>query len=165
MEPYEIQIIKTLIVLLALALIKIILRKIINRVILRFNFQVERKTIISKTLDIFIVLFAIIGLTAIWSVNTQQILLFSTSVLTVIGIAFFAQWSILSNITSSLILFFNHPLRIGSYIKIVDKDNPIEGIVQNISFFFLYVKTENEEIITIPNSIVLQKIIALNIKR
>jgi small-conductance mechanosensitive channel len=86
-----------------------------------------------------------------------------TSVVTVLGIAFFAQWSILSNITSSLILFFNHPMKIGQHIKVVDKEYDLEGELIDISFFFLYIKNEKGELITIPNTVVLQKSIITKI--
>jgi small-conductance mechanosensitive channel len=90
-------------------------------------------------------------------VKQSELLLFTTSILTVLGIAFFAQWSILSNITSGLILFFNHPLRIGDTIKIIDKEQPVEGVIQDISYFFLHLKTNDNDIVTIPNSMVMQK--------
>ena len=43
------------------------------------------------------------------------------------GVAMFAQWSILSNITSGIILFFSFPFKIGDLILIHDKDFPIEA--------------------------------------
>jgi small-conductance mechanosensitive channel len=79
----------------------------------------------------------------------------------ILGIAFVAQWSLLSNITAGLILFFNHPLKIGDHIKILEKDFIIEGIVNDISFFFIHIKTENNEKITISNTVILQKTISI----
>jgi small-conductance mechanosensitive channel len=81
--------------------------------------------------------------------------------LTALGIAFFAQWSLLSNITSSIILFFNHPLKLGDTIKVLDKDYPFEGEVMELTYFFIHLKTDNGELITVPNSIILQKSIAV----
>jgi small-conductance mechanosensitive channel len=79
----------------------------------------------------------------------------------VLGIAFFAQWSFLSNITAGIIIFFNHPIRLGDQIRIVEKDFFIEGKVTNISFFFMHLENEEKEQITIPNSIALQKTIVV----
>lgn len=53
-----------------------------------------------------------ISLIVIWGVETKDILFTVSSIATVIGVAFFAQWSILSNITSGMILFFSFPFRI-----------------------------------------------------
>ncbi|MBP9790811.1 MAG: mechanosensitive ion channel, partial [Bacteroidia bacterium] len=85
--------------------------------------------------------------------------------LTALGIAFFAQWSLLSNITSSVILFFNHPLKLGDTIKILDKDYPFEGEVTELTYFYIHLKTANGEIITIPNSLILQKPISVIVKQ
>jgi small-conductance mechanosensitive channel len=86
-------------------------------------------------------------------------MVFLTSVITVLGIAFFAQWSILSNITSSLILFFNHPLKIGQQIRVLEKDYDVDGQLIDISFFFMYLRDKDGNTITIPTSIALQKTI------
>jgi len=104
-------------------------------------------------------------LIAIWGVDPQQLLLFLTSTLTILAIGFIAQWSILSNITASLILFFNHPIHIGGWIKIVDKDLPIEGIVENITLFFMYIRTTEGELLSVPCNIVLQKPVSANPKK
>ena len=75
----------------------------------------------------------------------------------VIGVAFFAQWSILSSITSSFILFFYHPIRIGHRIKIIDKDYNWVGEVKNITAFYFFIETDEGEYISLPNSLVMQK--------
>jgi small-conductance mechanosensitive channel len=72
---------------------------------------------------------------------------------------------LLSNITSSIILFFNHPLKLGDTIKVLDKDYPFEGEITELSYFFIHLKTKTGEIITIPNSLVLQKSISVVVKR
>jgi small-conductance mechanosensitive channel len=161
MKPYQFQILQSLILLIAMTGVKILLRSIINRLMNKLHFAVERKRIISKIINFFIILFTFVVLIAIWGVDPEQLILFITSALTILGIAFFAQWSILSNITSSLILFFNHPIRIGGKVKILDKDYPIEGEVENISLFFMYIRTANNEVVSIPNTILLQKTISL----
>jgi len=58
-----------------------------------------------------------------------------------------------------LILFFNHPMKIGETIRILDKEYDIEGELMDISFFFMYIKTNEEHLITIPTSVVLSKTI------
>lgn len=98
---------------------------------------------------------------AIWGLKQSEIAVFVGTILTALGIAFFAQWSLLSNVTSSLLLFFNHPLKIGDTIKILDKDYPFEGEVSDLTYFFVHLKTSSGEIITIPNSIFLQKSVSV----
>ncbi len=161
MKPFQLQLLQTIIMLVTLASTKILLRSIVNKFMNKFHFALERKRIISKIINFFIIMVGFVVAIAIWGVDSQQVILFITSALTILGIGFFAQWSILSNITSSLILFFNHPIRIGGHIRILDKDYPIEGVVENISLFFMYIRTHDNQLVSIPNTVILQKTISL----
>ncbi len=157
--PYKLQIIETVVVLISLVIIRYLSRKEATKVFLKLHVDLQRKRITHRIINIFITIITIIVLAAIWNIDQTQLMLFLTSILTVLGIAFFAQWSILSNITSSLILFFNHPLRIGDTIQVLDKEYSIEGKLEDISFFFVHLRTIDNEMITIPNNLALQKMI------
>ncbi len=162
---YKLQIFETAIVLVFLILVKIIARNSINRILSKFDFGIERKRISHKIVNLFITLFALIFLAGIWNIDRSQLMVFITSTITLVGVGFIAQWSILANVTSSLILFFNHPMKLGQEIQILDKEYDINGTLVDISFFFLYIKTENGETITIPNSVVLSKVIKIHPKK
>ena len=159
LEIYKLQIFETALVLLFLILVKVIARNSINRILSKFDFGVERKRISHKIVNLFISLFGLIFLAGIWNIDRSQLMVFITSTITLVGVGFIAQWSILSNVTSSLILFFNHPMKLGQEISILDKEYDIHGTLIDISFFFMYIKTQEGEIITIPNSVVLSKVI------
>ena len=100
-------------------------------------------------------------LAVIWGVDPDNILLGLSSVFAIIGMAFFAQWSILSNITAGIIMFFNAPFKVGDRIHIIDKDIPIIAVIENIQTFYTHIRTENDELIVIPNSLFLQKIVSV----
>ncbi len=161
LEFYKLQIFETALVLIFLILVKVIARNSINRILSKFDFGIERKRISHKIVNLFITIFALIFLAGIWNIDRSQLMVFITSTITIVGVGFFAQWSILSNITSSLILFFNHPMKLGQEISILDKEYDIHGTLIDISFFFMYIKTSDDDIITIPNSVVLSKVIKL----
>ncbi len=93
----------------------------------------------------------------IWGIDLKEFSVFISSVLAVIGIAFFAQWSILSNLTASIILFFSHPVRIGDRIRVLDKDFDWTGKVIDITGFYVFMTTDQGENITLPTSLVIQK--------
>jgi small-conductance mechanosensitive channel len=162
---YKLQIFETTLVVVFLILVKIVARNSINRILSKFEFGIERKRISHKIVNLFITLFALIFLAGIWNIDRSQLMVFITSTLTLVGVGFIAQWSILANVTSSLILFFNHPMKLGQEIQILDKEYDINGTLIDISFFFLYIKTDEGEIITIPNSVVLNKVIKINQKK
>ena len=134
---------------------------IINKFGRKADFDESRTQLVKKYIDYFIYALAILTLISIWGIKTEQLFLFVTSVLTVIGVAFFAQWSILSNITAGIIVFFSSPFRIGNTIKIMDKDYPIEAKIVDIRSFYTLLKTAEGEDITLPNNLLLQKSIII----
>lgn len=97
----------------------------------------------------------------IWGVKQSELAVFVGSILTIVGVALFAQWSLLSNITSSIILFFGHSVKIGDTISIMEtKDYEIRGEVLNIGLFFTKIKlVDSEDEITLPNNIFILKTI------
>jgi small-conductance mechanosensitive channel len=121
--------------------------------------KVENKRIIylEKFVSIFSIFIAIIVLSLIYSIDYKGLLVFASSFFAVVGVALFAQWSILSNITSSFVIFFYFPARIGDYIKIVDGDNSVEGEIVEISLFQVKIKDTEGNSILYPNSLILQK--------
>lgn len=111
---------------------------------------------IAKTVNISLVIFYSILLFTFLGVEYSQISIFLSSVFAVLGVALFAQWSILSNITASLIIFFGFPYRVGDHIRVVDKDDDISGVIEEISLFHVLIR-KDEALITYPNTLILQK--------
>lgn len=120
----------------------------------------RRKVVLNLCYMLIYLLAGIVG-AIIWGVDLRQFTVFISSVLAVVGIGFFAQWSILSNLTASVILFFSHPVRIGDRIRILDKDFEWIGRVTDITGFYVFITTDRGEYITLPNSLVMQKGIEL----
>ena len=161
MELYKIQIVETLVVFVGYILTHYVTKIFINNTLKQTQLQRGRRKIIVKAVHLFSFIFATILLSAVWGLEQREIAVFVGTIVTALGISFFAQWSLLSNLTSSLILFFNHPLKIGDTIKILDKDYPFEGEVFDLTYFFVHLKTESGEIITVPNSLLLQKSVSV----
>ncbi|MBL0096691.1 MAG: mechanosensitive ion channel [Bacteroidetes bacterium] len=161
MSAQKIQILETLALLGIYVIAFFVIKTIINNALKNTQLQRARRKIIIKAVHLFTSIAVIIILTGIWGLEQNEIALFASTILTALGIAFFAQWSLLSNITSSVILFFNHPLKLGDTIKMLDKEYPLEGEVTELTYFFIHLKTTSGETITIPNSLLLQKSIAV----
>ena len=161
MKLQELQILESSIVLVSYLIVIYTIKTIIYRSLKHTPLERARRKIIIKGLHLFTTMIAITFLAAIWGFKQHQIAAFASTILTALGIAFFAQWSLLSNITAGVILFFNHPLKSGDTIRVLDKDCPFEGEITNLTFFFVLLKTANGEIITIPNSLILQKSISV----
>jgi small-conductance mechanosensitive channel len=165
MELQKIQILESLIAITIYFVLYLIIKTTINNTLKHTPLQRDRRKIIIKGLHLFTTIVLAILLSGIWGFKQNEIAAFASTILTALGIAFFAQWSLLSNITSSLILFFNHPLKLGDAIKVLDKDCPFEGEITELTYFFVHLKTTSGDIITIPNALILQKSIAITPKQ
>jgi small-conductance mechanosensitive channel len=161
MKLYEIQIIETVIVLVLLGGVRFFTKRAIKKLAIHLHVTIERRRVIVRVINFIVLLLVFLLLTMIWGVDRKEMLLFITSTITVLGIAFFAQWSILSNITAGLVMFFTHPAKLGDVIQISEKDYFLQGRLTSISFFFMHLESDDGQHITIPNNITLQKIITI----
>lgn len=159
----DFKIVQSILVLLAAFLIRQIIKKSLRKIRLKFGFSKARIMMMNKVLSVIFYSTALVIVAFIWGVDKHELFLFITSFLTILGIAFFAQWSILSNITAGIILFVNYPVKIGDRIKIVEKDNNVEGEIADINAFFITLKISDTERMMIPNSVILQKQISYTI--
>ena len=146
---------------LSIILISFLISKASDYFITRFG---EKKKIIpkriyyvSKFLHALIILIILMALAIVWNVQLGGVMVFASSIFAVIGVALFAQWSILSNLTSSIIIFFTFPSRIGDDIKIIDGDNTIVGEIIDISLFQIVILDKEGNTILYPNNLFIQK--------
>ncbi|MDX1350721.1 MAG: mechanosensitive ion channel [Putridiphycobacter sp.] len=161
MEAYQIQLIQTAVVIIAIILIRSGTKFSLNRAKNTFGFQKDRVKFTLKITTSMFYLSGAVAILLIWGVSKGELALYLSSILAVIGIALFAQWSMLSNITASVLLFLNHPAKIGDTIMILDKEFPLTGKIKDVGAFFLTFKTEDNEIVTIPNGLIFQKMVKI----
>ena len=137
METFKIQIFETLVIFIIYIALYFIFRVIINNYLKSTKLERGRRKMAIRAVQLFTTITAVILLTAVWGFKQNEIALFATSILTALGIAFFAQWSLLSNITSSILIFFNHPLKLGDSIKVLHKDYHFDGeVIEQFNNFF-----------------------------
>ena len=157
MNTYRQEIFQTIILLILLIALILVVKEVVKKFTRIKAIDVNRRKVILQLNYLLIYIIFGIVLAAVWGVEFKQLVVFMSSILAVLGVGFFAQWSILSNLTASVILFFNHPVRIGDRIKVIDKDFNYTGKVNDITGFFLFMKTDLDENITLPTSYVLQR--------
>lgn len=143
------------------AILVVVLASLSRRAIIRFarkNAMYERRLFYIKKVNalLFILLFVLL-LSVIWGFDIEGLPVYFASFFGIVGIAFFASWSILSNITASLIIFFSYRIRIEDEIKIVDGDNTITGRVKDMNMFTVIIQTADQHSVTYPNNLMLQK--------
>ena len=116
-----------------------------------------RISYVAKMLNIGLAAVLVLLTCVILGVGYGQLAVFFSSVFAVVGVALFAQWSILSNITASLLIFFGFPYRVGDWVKVVDKDDEIIGQIHEISAFHVMITRLSGDLVTYPNNLILQK--------
>ena len=156
-NPYLDQEIATIVVLFLYFILRVSSKKLVRKYATLNEVLEHRTNLVIKYINLLLGILALISIVIIWGVKKDQILLFISSVFAVVGVASFAQWSILSNITAGIILFFSYPFKIGDKIKIHDKEYPIEGEIEDIKAFYVVLKTSDGELITYPNNLLMQK--------
>ena len=145
-------------VLLIYALVQRALDKLVMRFADANQMRFNRTQYVTKSVHIILLLVTLGVIGLVLGINYGELSIFVSSAFAVLGVALFAQWSILSNITASIIIFFGFPYRLGDRIRVVEAgDEVCEGIIQEIGLFHVLLKKENGDEITYPNSLLLQR--------
>lgn len=158
----------SLITFIIILLMRLVVSKTTKRIGRINNFVEARRLLIAKYTSVLLSILGLGVLIFIWGVNFQDLGLIFSSIFTIMGVALFAQWSILSNITAGVILFFTSPYKIGDQIRIFDKEILDEAIdtnniytIEDIRAFHLHLRKASGELLTYPNNMMLQKAVAL----
>ncbi|SHJ70230.1 mechanosensitive ion channel domain-containing protein [Pseudozobellia thermophila] len=162
-DNYKHEIIASAITLIIVLTLKFLGDKAIRKIGKISNIVEARTLLIIKYYSTLLSLIGIGAISFIWGVNYREIGLLFSSVFAVIGVALFASWSILSNITAGVILFFSFPFKIGDRVKILDKDIESEEpyLIEDIKAFHVSLRKENGELLVYPNNLIMQKAVTL----
>jgi small-conductance mechanosensitive channel len=98
----------------------------------------------------------------VWGFDFRGLLTLSASLLAVTGVAMFAAWSVLSNITAFFILLAHQSFKRGSFVRVIDADNYIEGYISEINLFNTKLISESREVVIYPNNLLLSRPMVLN---
>ncbi|MGI9548252.1 MAG: mechanosensitive ion channel domain-containing protein [Flavobacteriaceae bacterium] len=159
---YQNELLGSVITILVLLIIRFVASKTIRRIGRSGDLNPSRTRLIIKYVSIGITTIGLVALIFIWGVNIWELGLLFSSIFAVIGVALFAQWSILSNITAGIILFLSFPFKIGDRIRILDKELETEEefTIEDIRLYYIYLKNSNGDLITYPNSLMMQKAVS-----
>ena len=153
-----------------LSLLVIILYYIIQRkVIPKFEKYVDQGELhndaLKKAVSTFRLLYGVVSFSIIlfiWGFDFQWLLAVSSGLITLTGVALFASWSILSNITAFFILLAHESYKRGNFIRIIEADNYVEGTISEINLFNTRLITENMESIIYPNNLLIARPTIIN---
>ncbi|WP_248723221.1 mechanosensitive ion channel domain-containing protein [Seonamhaeicola sp. ML3] len=161
-ETYKSELIDTAFVVGILFFIGLIINLLIKKIGNKNGINSPRIKLICKYVTVSLILIGILIEVYVFGVKFEEIAIIFSSVFAILGIALFAVWSVLSNVTSGIILFFSYPYKVGDKIKIHDSDLPQqEAIIEDIGAFQLHLRLENGDLVTYPNNLILQKPVTL----
>ncbi|MDO5968215.1 mechanosensitive ion channel [Flavivirga aquimarina] len=155
------KIINSTIVLVVFFVLQLIIGIIVRAIGKSKKIFTSRAKIVARYFSVSLFLITLLIIAFIFGVNIDDLVVVFSSVFAVIGLALFASWSILSNVTSGIILFFSFPYKIGDKIKIHDKELEITAIIEDIRSFQIHLRTDNGNLVTYPNNMLLQKAVTL----
>ncbi len=161
LKDYTQELIATGILTIVFVILRIVTSKLVKRFAKSSQTLEHRTNLVIKYIHLLINILVMVALIIIWGVQAKDIIFALSSITTIVGVAMIAQWSILSNITAGIILFFSFPFKIGDVIRIHDKDFPIVGEIEDISAFHVNLVTKDGEKIIYPNNLLLQKGISI----
>lgn len=157
MQEHIFQLIASVVCIILLPVFKYLSRNIIRKYATLSRKLESRTNHVIRIISILINLSLIISLIIIWGVDPHNLLVALSSIFAVIGVAMFAQWSLLSNVTAGILIFFSSPFRVGDHIRVLDKDMGFEAKVDDILTFHTHLITKSGERISYPNSLFFQK--------
>ncbi|MBK1877750.1 mechanosensitive ion channel family protein [Pelagicoccus mobilis] len=135
-------------------------RRYINETSERHKFAAHRSDSISKVGQIIIYAITLVIVSNVLGFGIQGVLIATSSFFAIVGVAFFANWSILSNVTASILLYFTFPYRIGDRILIESEPNH-SGILKDVTLMYMKIQTDGGSYITLPANVAIQKVITI----
>ncbi|WP_261373373.1 mechanosensitive ion channel family protein [Rheinheimera sediminis] len=117
--------------------------------------EMNRRALVVFHILLFLLL--VVVLSVVWGIDIKGLLVLASSMIAVIGVALFAAWSLLSNITAFFIMLGQRNFAPGVDVRILDGANHVEGKVMEINLFSTVLLTKNNEQIVYPNNLIVSR--------
>jgi len=155
---------QALLILLAAWLLNLLVRRALDRLCMRYGFERSFAIGTRRLLAILIYAAAFFAILERLGVSGSALWGTLTGFVAVAAVAFFAAWSVLSNIFCTLLILTTRPFRLNDRIELLESgDKPgLGGRVVDINFVFTTLHETREDgsdtVLQIPNSQFFQKI-------
>ncbi len=156
-KPEIAQLIVSGIVLLLYAVLSRRIAPFIYRTIAATMLKEEMNRRAMVVFHILLFLLLVVVLSIIWGIDIKGLLVLASSMIAVVGVALFAAWSLLSNITAFFILLGQSAFAQGRTVKIVDGSNAIEGTIEEVNLFSTTLRTKEGECVVYPNNLIVSR--------
>lgn len=157
LSPVTLQLIISVAVLVLYFIISRRIMPLLYQVIARSNLKAEMNKRAAVIVHILLVLLLIVVLSVVWGVDIRGLLVLASSMIAVVGVALFAAWSLLSNITAFFILLGQKAFAEGMEVRVIDGGNYLEGRIVEINLFSTVLRTKDNEQVVYPNNLLISR--------
>ncbi len=144
-----------LLVLIGAGVVQLILNRGLNLVANRASLRPADILPLKKILKSILYLVTSILILTIFGVNLGGLWAILSTILAMVAIGFVAVWSLLSNVSSTVIILLFRPFSIGDELEFAGET--VKGKVVDLNFLYTTLREEDGTLIQIPNNLFFQK--------
>jgi small-conductance mechanosensitive channel len=100
---------------------------------------------------------ALVLILSVLGLNLGGLWAVMSTVLAMVAIGFVAVWSVLSNVSCTVIMLIARPFHIGDEIEFPGE--PIVGRVVDLNFVYTTLKSDDGRLVQVPNNLFFQKVV------
>jgi small-conductance mechanosensitive channel len=152
----------TVVALLLYPLLLKVTEKLLEKTI-KGKIDVHRKYRAELLLKIILAFVMLCLVLVFWGIELRGLLVLGSSLFAMLGVALFAAWSLLSNLTAFLLMFIQNDCRVGFWVRIVDGANSIEGRIVEMGLMNVVLEHIDGHRVIYPNNLfVTRPVLVLN---
>lgn len=156
---------KLIVTLVALLLFPVLLKvttKLLEKAI-KGKIDIHRKYRAELLLKIILACVLLCLVLVFWGIELRGLLVLGSSLFAMLGVALFAAWSLLSNLTAFLLMFIQNDCRVGYWVRIIDGANSIEGRIIEMGLMNVVLEHIDGHRVIYPNNLfVTRPVLVLN---
>jgi small-conductance mechanosensitive channel len=156
-SPTTVKLLISLIVLGVYALLSRRIAPFIYRTIAATMLKEDMNRRAMVVFHILLFLLLVVVLSIIWGFDIKGLLVLASSMIAVVGVALFAAWSLLSNITAFFILLGQRSFAQGVSLRVIDGSNYVEGVIVEVNLFSTVLRTSDGELVVYPNNLIVSR--------
>lgn len=156
-----------LVVTLAAVILFPILLKLTNKLLektIKGKVDEHRKHRAELLLKIILAFVMLCLVLVFWGIELRGLLVLGSSLFAMLGVALFASWSLLSNLTSFLLMFIQNDCRVGFWVRVVDGANFIEGKIIEMGLMNVVLEHIDGHRVIYPNNLFVTRPVMVLIK-
>ncbi|WP_082694680.1 mechanosensitive ion channel domain-containing protein [Rheinheimera sp. EpRS3] len=156
-SPITVQLLLSVTVVVLYFIISRRVMPLLYQVIAHSKLKAEMNKRAAAVFHILLVLLLVVVLSIIWGIDIRGLLVLASSMIAVVGVALFAAWSLLSNITAFFILLGQKAFAEGMEVRVIDGGNYLEGRIVEINLFSTVLRTKDNEQVVYPNNLLISR--------